>query len=136
MKIKLELDSAERIIQKKGLNPSGKIQKMLTNEVMTISERFEPRRNGFLSLSKRMDSDGTSFTYHQLYARFLWYGKLMIGMVSRSPFAQRGEQKELAQPEVDLNFRGAPIRGSKWANRAWDVDGGRVLSKMNKEANK
>lgn len=40
-----------------------------------------------------------------LYARYLYYEKLMVGSSSGKAFADKGEKKVIAQPERKLKFR-------------------------------
>lgn len=40
-----------------------------------------------------------------LYARYLYYEKLMVGSSSGKAFADKGENKVIAQPERKLKFR-------------------------------
>lgn len=57
------------------------------------------------------------------YAKYLYYGVLMVGEKSHSPWAKRGERKEVKTPEQMLNF--AHDRNPKaqmmWYEKAKDI---------------
>ena len=48
--------------------------------------------------------DGNLIIYNQPYARFLYFGKLMVDPITGSPFARKDATKVKAVPERDLNF--------------------------------
>lgn len=58
------------------------------------------------------------------YAQYLYYGVLMVGERSHSPWAKRGERKEVKTPEQMLNF--AHDRNPKaqmmWYEKAKDIN--------------
>lgn len=54
--------------------------------------------------------------YDTVYARFLYYGKVMVDPVTGSPFARRETTKVVV--DRDLQFNGAPQRGAFWDRRA------------------
>lgn len=77
-----------------------KARKHFANELVTVSDSYAPFREGYLKNSVVIATDGTSITYGAMgqsnaYARRLWYGD-------------------------GFNFNGAPIRGSRWVERAWN----------------
>lgn len=83
------------IMQKVGLKKGGKAHKFITNEIYRVSEPYTPRKEGALYRQITMDADGGGYTHNVPYARKHWYdwGK--------------------------ANFRGAPLRGNKWTQRAF-----------------
>ena len=90
-----------------GLNPGGKVQTMLNNEILRISDPFVPFDTGNLKNKGAIEPSNTAISYSTPYARRLWYGE-------------------------DFKFNGSPVRGSMWVDRAWKIDGNTVISNINK----
>lgn len=63
---------------------------------------FVPMRTG--SLRQRTRVVGNQIVYPGPYARYLYYGKLMVDPGTGSPYARKGVTKVLATPERDLKF--------------------------------
>ncbi len=55
------------------------------------------------------------------YARYLYHGLLMIDPVTKSAYAREEQKKELASPEVDLDYDKTknPNAGAHWCERAY-----------------
>lgn len=122
--IKLNIDAANKILSRHGLDQEGNVQVFFTNEVFRASAPYTPFDNGVLSGTAVLMPAG--FTYIVPYARYLWEGKLMVDPLYKigafyDPvygfWSRPGIQKELTNK--DLKFKGAPMRGSKWVERAW-----------------
>ncbi len=79
-----------------------KVKKFMANEIVTATEPFVPFRDGYLKNSATIALDGNFIQYNMPYARRLWYGD-------------------------GFNFNGAPIRGSRWVERSWAVNGNEIL---------
>lgn len=78
-----------------------------TQELLRLTEPLTPRRKGILIKSARVENEGRAIVYKTPYARRLWYGDT-------------------------FNFRGAPIRGSRWVDRAYANNKQSLLSKLDK----
>jgi Minor capsid. len=142
-KISVDLLGANQLIELKGLESNGKIQKMLTNQIAQSSERFTPFQQGVLTHSEFQDPKGEYIEYNTPYARYLWHGKLMVDPISGKGasysqeygfWSRPGVQKELTN--IDLKYSGAPIRGPKWVLRAWETDGAQIIRNLEKVVNK
>ena len=90
-----------------GLAPGGRVQTMLNNEILRISDPFAPFDIGTLKNSGTIEPGNMAISYNTPYAKRMWYGD-------------------------NFNFQGAPIRGSRWVERAWAIDGNEVISNINK----
>ncbi len=90
-----------------GLAPGGRVQTMLNNEILRISDPFVPFDTGNLKNKGAIEPSNTAISYDTPYARRMWYGD-------------------------NFNFQGAPIRGSRWVERAWAIDGNEVISNINR----
>ena len=132
--IKVNFPGAEEILKRRGLDKGGRVQRFFTVRVMTASDKYCPFRSGTLVHSARISADGCGIEYDQPYARYHWYGKLMVDKITGKGsfynpktgrhFSRPGVQKELTNR--DMNYRGAPLRGSRWVERMW-IDRGETI---------
>jgi len=67
------------------------------HELRRISDPYTPRDTGTLIATSTVADDGSWIQYNQEYARRLWYGD-------------------------GFNFQGSPTRGSRWVQRAENVN--------------
>jgi len=112
------LDSVEKLLKKRGLEPNGRVQKIFTIQCAKEMDAYVPMSAGASAHMKNqriIKSD--SVTFNHPGARFLYHGKLMIGILSRRSFAQKGERKVVI--DRDLTYHGAPKRGPYWDKRMW-----------------
>ena len=113
---RLLLHATQTLLAARNLETGGAVQRYIDSEVLRLSDPYLPLRDGDL---KRAGLDGTTIGSGEVewkgpYARYLYYGKLMLSP-SGSCWAKRGEKKHLT--DKDLNFHGAPKRGSFWFER-------------------
>lgn len=140
---KVDLKKAEQILKERGLLPGGEIQKFLTNEVIRISDPYVPFDNGALKNQIAIAPDATYYDYISPYARYHWYGKLMVDPITKKGaffnpnygfWSRPGVPKELT--DKNMNYRGAPMRGPKWTIRAWADNKNQVISNLERRLNK
>lgn len=125
--IKINLDDANEIMKKHGVCPGGKAQMFFTSEIARASNPYTPFRGGVLQASMRIEKTGDAITYSTPYARYLWYGKLMVDPITgKGAFYNKRTGRFWSRPntpkvltDVDLNFRDSPPRGARWTERAW-----------------
>lgn len=122
--VKLNIDPANKILARHGIDKDGPVQAFFTNELFRASAMYTPFKSGVLSGTAMLDPSG--ITYIVPYAQYLWEGKLMVDPLYKigafyDPvygfWSRPGIQKELTNK--DLKYQGAPLRGSKWVERAW-----------------
>lgn len=124
--VKTSLNSAEAITKRLGIDKNGRIQQNFTAQVFNLSSKYTPWQVfGVLPKTAKVTSDMIHYT--QLYSHYLWHGKLMVGKISRSAWANPDEDKEYVNPEKDLKYTGAPIRGPRWVLRMWEDRKGDIL---------
>ncbi len=125
--VKVDVSSAEEILKKHGLGEGGRVQAFFTNEIMRISDPYTPFKDGALKASARMSADKTAIEYHTPYARYHWYGRLMVDpQTGKGAFfshtygfwSRPGVQKVLS--DRNMTYNGAPLRGPKWVQRCWN----------------
>lgn len=94
-----------------------KARNELAEMVLRDTKPYVPNREGKLERSARILDKGRYIRYKTPYARFLWYGKLMLSP-SGSSWARRGEKKHVV--DIDLNYSQKinPKAGKKWVKRA------------------
>lgn len=97
VKIRLQLDPADKILLKRSLNKNGKGQRFLTHEVSRLSTPYIPRLTGFLSQDSVTES-ATTITYNAPYARRQYYEN-----------------------------KGNGLRGAHWTERMWADRGPEIV---------
>lgn len=107
MQVITNLDDVGSMLRKRGLEPSGRVQRLFTNEVARHSDPYVPAQSGILKNTHIITPDGDGIIYNSPYARYQYYGKVMVG---RAP-------KQLT--DRDITYRGAPKRGAFWDKRMW-----------------
>ncbi len=116
LEARIEIRNLQVLLAARGLNTGGEVQTYIDNEVLRLSDQYEPFQSGAL---KRSGITGTkagsgNVVWNIPYARFLYYGKVMVGP-NGSPWAKHGEKKHTI--DKDLTYNGAPKRGSYWFER-------------------
>ena len=71
MRVNVFLNSARRIAAERGLQPGGRAQMVLANELMRRSIKRTPKQDGYLNNSRRIINEGTALLYDMPYARYL-----------------------------------------------------------------
>ena len=88
----------------------------LANEIVRVSDPYVPFKDGYLKNSVEILNDGRQIQYGgrgpaNAYARRMWYGDT-------------------------FNFKGSPIRGSRWVNRAVASNRNQIIASMQRMADK
>lgn len=124
--VKIDVSDAATILKNHGLNPGGRVQELFTSEIMRKADPYVPFLAGALRDSARISEDKCAIIYDTPYARYHWFGKLMVDPVTGkgafySPtygfWSRRHVDKVLTNK--DLNYNGAPLRGPRWVERCW-----------------
>lgn len=81
MKVKLEMHPPPQIIRRLGLDPGGKAQMFHTKNVMLRIQRFMPYLTGatIKIMTNQTDISKPEIVLEVPYAKYLYYGKVMIG---------------------------------------------------------
>lgn len=127
----IHLDSINTVIHNLGLEEGGDVQHFFTNEVWRLSDEYVPMDEGTLKNNSSMSLDGTQIIYNSPYARYQWYGLLMVDpdyLVGGFPLTKNGIQNgffsRAGVPKIlDPNGRTLNningLRGPYWASRMW-----------------
>lgn len=101
-KVKINIDSTEKILLKRGLDKNGKAQKFMTHEIRRMSDKYVPFRNGPLKNSA-VEKPG-SIEYVQPYSRRQWHEHKGKGLRGRQwclrMWSDRG--KEIVKSVADM----------------------------------
>jgi len=115
---RLILNNLQIILAFRNLEVGGRVQQYIDSEVLRLCDPYLP----FQSASGGLKDAGINGTdigsgtvkWNGPYARYLYYGKLMVGP-NGSSWVKHGEKKHLTNR--DLTYNGAPKRGSYWFER-------------------
>lgn len=104
-KVQLDLPKASEFIKQLGVDPSGDVQKFHTNNVLKRIVRYMPFKNGALvkKTIKATDTAKPEIVTLGDEAAFLYFGKVMVGDETGSPFTQKGETKHVVE-SWDINY--------------------------------
>ena len=117
--VRMQIHDINASVLQRGLEVGGRVQKFIDSEVLRTTEPYVPFDFGKL---KQSGITGTvigsgKVVYNSVYAKYLYYGKVMVGEQSHSPWARAGERKVVT--EKDLTFHsGDSRRGSFWFERS------------------
>lgn len=117
MRIKVDINTA-KIMKQRGLGGDHRAQVYLASEVKRLSDPYVPMQQGILKNQAVVASDGSTLTYTQPYAHYLYYGEAMAG---RAPKQYTGKA---------LTYHGGPMRGPRWDQRMLADKGGELVSNL------
>ena len=111
--VKAQFDDVKKVLEKRGLEEKGRVQKFIDNEVIRFCAPYTPKDSGLLLGAPK--SLGGKIVYNSPYAKYMYYGKVMVSPSTGSPWARRGERKSLTSRGI--KYSGAPQRGAYWFER-------------------
>ena len=92
------------------------VQKYIDSECIRLMVPYTPMQNGILSkgavLGTKIGSGEIHYTMP--YARYQYYGKLMVSSVTGSAFAKMGESKVLTDKDLTYSKAKHPLAQSLW----------------------
>ena len=125
----LEMNSITQILKDKGLDPRGDVQMFHTQNVLRRILKYMPAKTG---MTQKATIAQTNIRKPQIItntppAKFLFYGKLMLGDKTGSPFAQKGETKHVTDTPLHYNTSMNAAAGPRW-DRALQAAEGAALA--------
>ena len=116
-KVTVTVRPMHEILARRGLEKQGRVQKYIDNEVLRLSSPYLPHDNGILERTGRMATEIGSGEVNWIapYARYLYYGKVMVGERTRSAWAKPDEKKVVTNK--DIQYQGGGLRGAFWFER-------------------
>lgn len=114
--VKMTFDTT-KFMQQHGLNIGGRTQQYIDSEVLRLSKPYVPFKTGTLADSGNNATQIGSgkVEWNAPYARFQYYGKVMVGEKSGSAWARLGEKKVVT--DKDLTYHGGGLCGPFWVER-------------------
>lgn len=121
MKLEFEISSAEVILQNRGLQRGGPVQKLVDTEVMRYMSDYMPRRQAgelehMMVLATVVGSGQVDIPGP--YAHYLHEGILFVDPDTGSSWAKKGAIK--VPTDKELTYIGAPMRGKNFFDRMKD----------------
>ena len=97
-------------------------ESIVGQQVIKDTEPFVPALSGSLTIRTRLD--GNKIIYPGPYARFLYYGKVMVDPQTGSTFAPKGGTKVLTNRDLVFSKAMHPQAQSHWfeASKAQNLD--------------
>lgn len=119
MQYKFNMKNDLQLIGDRGLQPYGKTQKFIDQEVIRLMAPYTPYRAGILEKSSTLGTKIGSGEVNQVapYARFQYYGKVMVSSITGSPWARQGESKVLTDRDLVCDKSRHPMAGPYWFER-------------------
>ena len=116
---KLEMKATDIMMKDRGLGLNGKVQKFVDSEVIRLMRPYTPALTGVLADSPTRGTKIGSGEINQNtpYARFQYYGKVMVSPVTGSAWARKGETKVLTDRDLQYNTAMHPLAGKMWFER-------------------
>lgn len=133
----VDFHGTSAILKHHGLEPGGAVQWFFSNEVLRLADSYVPFDNGVLAASGRVIGQGDALIYDTPYARYHWFGKLMVDPITGKGaffnpkygfWSRKGVNKVLT--DRDMQYQGAPLRGSMWTTRMWADRSAEILKSM------
>lgn len=117
MKFKIKTD--RQLISERGLGLYGRTQKFIDSECIKLMRPYIPFLSGALDKSATLSTKIGSGEIDQNmpYARYLYYGKLMVSSITGSSYASQGEKKVLTDKDLEYSKSGHPLAGKMWFER-------------------
>ncbi len=119
----------DRCIKALGLEERGRVQQVITNEVLRLSDPYVPFREGYLRSSGHIEN-GTDIVWKSPYAHYMWTGIVYedpvlhcAGFRTEDGWRSRKGVQKLPTDRRLKYYRGSK-RSAKWVEKMMQ-DGGR-----------
>lgn len=91
--------------------------RILKSEIAKDTEPYIPMRDGNLrrAVTASLRTNVPKLIWATPYARFIYYGKLMVGRITKRAWAKKGETKVATSKDLTYSLPGT---GPNWFNRA------------------
>ena len=114
-----------------GVEERGRVQQVVTDEVLRLSDNYVPFQEGSLKASGHIENQ-TDVVWNTPYARYMWNGIVYedpdlhcAGFKTENGWRSRkGVKKVPSDPVRKLQYNGEKTRGGHWVERMLQ-DGGR-----------
>ncbi len=131
----------DKCIKTLGLDERGRVQQVVTNEVLRLSEKYIPFDQGDLSKSRRIENN-TDIVWNTPYAQYMWNGIVYedpklhcAGFKTENGWFSR-KYVEKVPTKRSLEYQNGSLRGSHWVDRMLQNGGREEIEKAAREAAK
>ena len=107
--VKVKINKTSQILKDHGLNENGRANRFMRDDADRLMNPFVPMDNGMLRRNKAYPNNH-SIKYNSPYAKYQYYGKLMLTK-SGSSWAKKGEKKFETGKKLKYHTSGT---GAKW----------------------
>lgn len=132
MNVVINIDDAETMLRRRGLEPGGRVQQMFTVTCAKEMDAYVPMQQGVLKNTRVIGPD--SVTYNVPYARMMYYGKVMVdpvtgaaGFLTAEGWRSRKGVRKVPS-DREFNYHGAPKRGKLWDKRMWAAKKAKIVN--------
>ena len=117
-----KLPEVGMMIKKLGLDQKGEVQQALAKEALGYCDGLVPEDTGMLKQSGHIEDGGELIVWSQPYAKYQYYGMLMVDKITGSPWSKKYGTKKLTDKPLEYHGEGE----SHWFDKAMQ-NGGREL---------
>lgn len=136
-KIRVEMKPVSTILAKLGVDKGGDVQRFVTKTVNQRITRYMPYRSGVLSTKMKQIKSDSEIEIQGPYARYLYYGELMVDHVTGSAWSPKygwkvrtGIPLKYHRPGNGENGAGNPDAGPLWDRRMMAAEGAQIASEV------
>lgn len=117
VKVKVQFDGNKRMLEDR--MKLTKCKKKLISQVIKDTTPYVPMQDGILYMSALVNQNRykDKIVWTGPYARFLYHGKVMVGIHSRRAWARLGEVKETTSKALKYG-KTHPLAGPEWYIRS------------------
>lgn len=128
----LEMHSIGRILKDKGLDESGDAQRFHTQNVLQRIIKYMPYQTGMTIKITVAQTDLRKplIVTDTPSARFLFNGKLMVGDMTGSAWARKGETKHAVNRPLSYSTTKNPQAGPRWDLAVSAAEGGAMAADL------
>lgn len=109
--LKLDLVSKYELLANHGIQPGGPVQSYIDNEVIKHMSKYTPAQSKMLMKLPLVQTG--EIIQKAPYARYQYYGKLMVSSITGSAFSH-GESKVLTDIDLEYSTAVNPMAGPFW----------------------
>ena len=126
--MKIEMNPYSLILANHGLNKNGDVQRFHTSNIMRRMIKYMPYLTGttIKLMIKQTSLDTGQIVLQEPQARYLYYGKVMIG---KAP-------KTVTDRDLNYTQKKNKLAGPFWDRRMWAAEGDVITRELQKYANR
>lgn len=136
--VTLKLPEAGQMLKKLGLEERGEVLQAMAEEALACCEEGVPFNTGMLKQSGHIENDGELIVWSQPYARYQYYGMLMVDPKTKKAAMFSEDYGFWSRPGVTKELTNTPLKyhgqgGSHWFEKAMQNGGREKIIKVARE---